>query len=102
LKTTAALAIAALLAGLLLAAPWLRADAGNGEAVERGRAHVEKSCLHCHPGAELDALVRKKVADRALPAALDAFLSGHHAAEPALRADVLAALAHRLAAAGGD
>jgi hypothetical protein len=63
---------------------------------------VEKSCLRCHTDAELDALVRGKVADHALPAALDAFLAGHHAADPALRADVLAALAARLAAPTGD
>ncbi len=83
---------------LLLTSAGLRADADAGG--DRGRAHIEKTCMRCHDGAKLDALVRARVGDRELPAALDAFLAGHYAADPALRADVLVALEQRLAAAG--
>lgn len=65
-------AVLFLLLGLLLPAPWLRAGANDEEAaVQRGRAHIEKTCLRCHPGAQFDSLVRRKAGDRELPAALD-------------------------------
>jgi len=64
-------------------------------APERGRAHVEKTCAGCHPGAGLDAVARRRIAQG--PGALDAFLASHYVADAALRADVVAYLQKRVA-----
>ncbi|NNL68293.1 MAG: hypothetical protein HKP30_18735 [Myxococcales bacterium] len=95
-KTATAWVVPIALSGALLAASWLHAASGDAASIERGRAHLEKTCLRCHAGPQLDALVRGKLAE------LDGFLAEHHAADPALRADVIAALEHRLAAQAGD
>ena len=78
------------------------AEAGSDE-VGRGAAHVAATCNGCHPGPQLDAVVRRRVADRDAHQALDAFLGGHHVADAALRSEVIAHLLARLdAAAEGE
>lgn len=64
-------------------------------AAERGRSYVEKTCMRCHPGAQLDAFVERRVGDRELGAALSDFLLGHHAPDAGLRDDVIAYLRSR-------
>lgn len=78
----------------------LRPSAAGPEAaaLERGRAHVEKSCLGCHAGAGIDEVAKRRIAQG--PEALDAFLTSHFVPDAALRADVVAYLQRRAAAAG--
>lgn len=96
------------MAGVLLAPPLLsacsggmRAEDGSDQAAARGAGHVEKACIGCHPGPQLDAVVRQLVADTDAHVALDAFLVSHHAADPAPRAEIIAHLQARLDAAPG-
>ncbi len=70
----------------------------DAEAVARGRAHVEKTCVGCHPGSQLDVVAARRL-DPADRDPMDRFLAGHHVADPALRADVIAYLETRLPAA---
>ncbi len=69
------------------------ASAASGE---RASAHVEKTCLGCHPSAKLDAMVRARLGEKDGEAALDAFLSRHHVGDPELRAEVLTLLRARV------
>ena len=88
----AALGIACVALGVGGCEPSARAGA---ESSERARAHVEKRCTGCHPGAKLDDVVRKRNATG--DSALDDFLKGHHVADAELRAEVVAYLKARLA-----
>jgi mono/diheme cytochrome c family protein len=91
------LLVSALLVGAAAAVlgQQLAGDAGD-EARERGRAHVEKTCAACHPGSQLEVLVRRRVGDEDPAAALDAFLAGHHVPDEGLRAAVIAYLRTRI------
>lgn len=86
------------LSGLLLVVHPLRAASTPDDAVARGRAYVEKSCIGCHAGVKLDAVVEKRF-DPAQRSAFDAFLATHHVPDSALRSDVIDYLEMRRAAA---
>jgi len=77
------------------------ADSAAEEGAARGKTHVEATCSGCHPGAQLDALLRARLGGEAVTA-LDSFLKSHHAADDALRAGVLAYLEARLASSPAD
>ena len=74
------------------------ADPGAA-GLERGRAHVEKTCVGCHAGAALDAVSARRIAQG--PDALGTFLASHHVPDAALRADVVAYLQQRAAEGSG-
>lgn len=86
----------AILVGLV-AVDRLRAEPED-EAVTRGREHVEATCVGCHQGPQLDAVVSRRF-DPENRETLDAFLSTHHVADAALRADVITYLEIRMATA---
>ena len=99
LKAVTGLLLATLLS--LACSGGMRAE--DGAAAARGAAQVEKTCIGCHPGPKLDAVVRRHVAGKDAGVALDGFLAGHHVPDAALRADVVAQLRARLdAGAGGE
>jgi len=90
---------------LALVGGWLAlrptaADTAAETALARGRAHVEKTCSGCHSDVALDAAVKSRLHGGA--DALDAFLAKHFAEDSALRADVVAYLQARVAAASDD
>jgi len=93
-KSTAvtALGIAWIASSLSGCEPAARAEVDSSE---RARAHVEKTCGGCHPGAKLDEVTRRR--DEAGADALDTFLKAHHVADTELRAEVVAYLRTRLA-----
>jgi hypothetical protein len=93
-KSTAvtALGIAWMASSLSGCEPAARAEADGSE---RAQAHVEKTCVGCHPGAKLDEVARRRNETGA--DALDTFLKAHHVADTALRAEVVAYLRTRLA-----
>lgn len=94
--------VALLAVALLLAVTAMSgADSATDEGVARGAAHVEATCSGCHPGAQLDALLRARLGGDDV-SALDSFLKSHHAADDALRAGVLAHLKARLASSAGE
>lgn len=78
-----------------------RAEIGPDEAETRGAAQVEKSCVGCHPGVQLEAVVQHHVAGRDASVALDVLLAEHHAPDAAVRADVIVHLRARLDEAVG-
>lgn len=102
-RTRAAVMTALLLTPLLSVAcnRGVHAEDGPDEASAPGAATAEESCVGCHAGAQLDAVVRRRVAEKDANAALDAFLARHHVPDAALRADVVAYLVARLEAAPG-
>jgi hypothetical protein len=90
----AAIALAGIGAAWLLQSVRAGTDAAQAEA---GAELAAKACAGCHPGAELDAVVARRVGDAAPAAALEGFLSGHHASDAGQRAALIRYLETRLA-----
>lgn len=83
---------AALAACLIAAACAAGARAEDGDPA-RGEAAYAATCAACH--ASIDRLARRLPKTDQAAASLDAFLAGHHAPDPAARADIIAYLLSR-------
>lgn len=75
--------------------------ANDAAAVARGQTFVEKTCVGCHAGAQLDVVVGRRLEAREV-VPLDGFLATHHVPDKAIRAEVIAYLKHRLAKSAGS
>lgn len=90
---------------LVVFVSWLSAStlcaSEESEALARGAAHVQKTCVGCHAGSQLDVVVSRRLDPLDLKP-LSAFLATHHVREDSLREDVIAYLRTRLTTASQE